>query len=292
VVALVTGAGGFIGRHVCLELEGIGLRVERAGRPEVEIPSADFDDVLERSRPEVVVHCAGPASVMTSLSDPVGDLEGSALVLANVLDRIARLPRPPHLALVSSAAVYGDPLDRPVAEDAPLAPVSPYGFNRQITEVLIDEFRKIFCVPVTVLRVFSAYGEGLRRQLLWDVCRMVVCDSAVVLSGTGVESRDFLHVTDVARAVSLIIANPQTVNQTYNVAAGVETPIVDVASWITDEIGPDVPIGFSGTRRPGDPIQWSADVSKIRALGFRPSVEVEAGTRSYARWARAELAAS
>jgi UDP-glucose 4-epimerase len=291
VVALVTGSQGFIGRHVCLRLEADGWFVERAGRPDIEIPSAEFDSLLDRSRPHVIVHCAGPASVPASLSDPLGDFEGSIPVLANVLDRIARLAQPPHLVLVSSAAVYGDPIEMPVAEDAPIAPVSPYGFNRQLAEILVDEFRQIFSVPVTILRVFSAYGEGLRRQLLWDVCRMVVRENAVVLAGSGVETRDFLHVTDVARAVGLVAKHPH-VNETYNVASGVETPVADVASWIVDEIGSDVSISFSGKPRPGDPIRWSANVSKLFALGFRPSIEVEAGARAYARWARAELARS
>lgn len=289
MVALVTGAAGFIGRHVCLELEAEGWRVARAGRPEVEIPSAEFDSLLERSGPDIVIHCAGPASVPLSLSNPLGDLEGSALVLANVLASMAGTSSPPRLVLVSSAAVYGDPAERPVAESAPLVPVSPYGFHREICELLVDEFRQIFSVRGTVLRIFSAYGEGLRKQLLWDICRMVVRDGSVVLAGTGAETRDFLHVNDVARAVTLVASSGDTVDETYNVASGVETSIAEVAEWIVDELGTDVPIGFSGTRRPGDPSRWRADVSKIEALGFRPAVEIEAGARAYARWARAQL---
>lgn len=289
MVAVVTGAGGFIGRHTCLVLESEGWRIERAGRPEVDIPSSDFDSLLERSRPDLVVHCAGPASVVASLADPLGDLEGSALVLAHVLDRMARLPSTPRLVLISSAAVYGDPAALPVGEDAPIAPVSPYGFNRAITELVAREFQETFSVPATILRVFSAYGEGLRRQVLWDVSRMVVRDGAVLLAGTGIETRDFLHVTDVARAIGVVAGDPGTANETYNVASGVETPVADLAGWIAHEIGAGIPIAFSGMRRPGDPGRWSADMSKIASLGFRPSVDIETGTRSYARWALAQL---
>jgi UDP-glucose 4-epimerase len=292
VVALVTGAGGFIGRHVCLELEAGGWRVARAGRPEIEIPSMKFAALVERSRPDVLIHCAGPASVPMSLSDPLGDLEGSVLMLANILYTIARMSGSPRLVLVSSAAVYGDSAQRPINEEAPFAPVSPYGFHRQITEVLVEEYRQIFAIPSTVLRIFSAYGEGLRKQLLWDVCRMAVRDGAVTLSGTGAETRDFLHVKDVARAVSLATSDPRAVDETYNIASGVETTVSAVAGWVVDELGTGVPIGFSGFPRPGDPARWSADISKISALGFRPSIEIEAGARAYARWARAKLVSS
>jgi UDP-glucose 4-epimerase len=289
VVAVVTGAGGFIGRRTCLELQSDGWQIERAGRPEIEIPSADFDSLLDRSSPDLVVHCAGPASVAASLSEPLADFEGSALVLSHVLSRMTRLSSAPRLILISSAAVYGDPLALPVNENTPIAPVSPYGFNRATTELIAREFQEIFAVPATILRVFSAYGEGLRRQLLWDVARMVVCKDAVVLSGSGIETRDFLHVRDVARAICIVARDPGTVNETYNVASGVETPIASVAGWIVDELRADIPIAFSGTRRRGDPARWNADISKIASLGFRPSIEIEQGTRAYARWARSEL---
>jgi UDP-glucose 4-epimerase len=227
--------------------------------------------------------------VVASLSDPLGDLKGSALVLAHVLNRMARLPSTPRLVLISSAAVYGDPTALPVGEDAPIAPVSPYGFNRAITELVAREFQETFSVPATILRVFSAYGEGLRRQVLWDVSRMVVRDAAVLLAGTGIETRDFLHVTDVARAIAVVAGDSGTADETYNVASGVETPIADLAGWIVHEIGAGIPIAFSGIRRPGDPGRWTADTSKIATLGFRASVDIETGTRSYARWALAQL---
>jgi nucleoside-diphosphate-sugar epimerase len=118
---------------------------------------------------------------------------------------------------------------------------------------------------------------------------MVVRDGAVLLAGTGIETRDFLHVTDVARAIGVVAGDPGTANETYNVASGVETPVADLAGWIAHEIGAGIPIAFSGMRRPGDPGRWSADMSKIASLGFRPSVDIETGTRSYARWALAQL---
>jgi nucleoside-diphosphate-sugar epimerase len=94
VVALVTGADRFLGAHIAHGLAAAGRRIVGAGRPEIEIPSARFGELLSETRPEAVVHCAGPASVGASVQDPLADLEGSVAVLAAVLDGARRLDPP------------------------------------------------------------------------------------------------------------------------------------------------------------------------------------------------------
>jgi UDP-glucose 4-epimerase len=277
VVTLVTGDRGFLGRHIAAQLEADGDEVIGAGRPDVEIPSPAFDSLLTKRRPDVVVHCAGPASVPASLESPESDRTGAVEVLGALLDRLDGA----RLILVSSAAVYGDPERLPVAEDAALAPVSPYGRHRVEAERLAAESG----VPLVVARVFSAYGEGLRRQVLWDIARRALAGGPVELSGTGDETRDFVHARDVAAAIGAIAQHSAFKSEIVNVGTGVETSIAHLAQVITTELGGG-DVRFNGIARPGDPTRWRADITRLRSLGFEPSVSIDDGAATYARWVR------
>lgn len=277
MTVLVTGRNGFLGSHIASRLAQAGGRVVGAGRPEVEIPSAAFDRLVAAEQPSLVVHCAGPASVPASLADPAADRAGAVSVLEALLDRLGSA----RLVLVSSAAVYGQPDRLPVSEDAALAPVSPYGRHRVEAERLALDSG----VPLAIARVFSAYGEGLRRQVLWDVAQRTLAGGPVELSGTGEETRDFVHAQDVAGAIAAIADRGAFEGETINVGTGVETSVADLAELIVRELG-DGEIRFTGDARPGDPARWRADVTRLRSLGFEPSIAIENGARAYARWVR------
>lgn len=277
MVALVTGHHGFLGGHVAATLAARGAQVVGAGRPELTIPSREFDELVREARPTLVVHCAGPASVPASLADPATDRAGAVSVLEALLDRLGGA----RLVLVSSAAVYGQPDRLPVPEDAPLAPVSPYGRHRVEAERLALDSG----VPLAIARVFSAYGEGLRRQVLWDVAQRALAGGPVELSGTGEETRDFIHAGDVAGAIAALAERAAFAGETINVGTGVETSVADLAELIVRELGGGE-IRFTGDERPGDPARWRADVTQLHALGFEPSVAIEDGAAAYARWVR------
>jgi len=177
--------------------------------------------------------------------------------------------------------VYGEPEKLPVAEDAPLAPVSPYGLHRVEAERLALDSG----VPLAIARVFSAYGEGLRRQVLWDVARRALSGRPVELSGTGEETRDFVHAQDVAGAIAAIADAAAFEGEIVNVGTGVETSVAELANVIVRELAGGE-IRFTGDARPGDPARWRADVTTLRSLGFEPSVAIEDGAAAYARWVR------
>jgi len=288
MVSLVTGGHGFLGSYVQSALAQRG-EVVAAGRPDVAIPSADFDRMLQSVRPELVVHCAGPASVAASVADPGSDFEASVVVTSELLDRLCRLPRRPRVVFVSSAAVYGNPSFFPVDENATPGPVSPYGRHKLECEQLLRDFHEAHELPSVSLRVFSAYGEGLRRQILWDVCVQALSRGEVRLHGSGSETRDFVHAHDVARALTTVVDAARFEAEVYNVASGIETSIARLATLLVDALGVEARISFNGVSRPGDPTRWRADLGLIEALGFRPSVELDEGVHSYAGWASREL---
>lgn len=284
-MTLVTGAGGFLGGYIATALGDAGHQVTRATRD--DLAAANLEPMIAGARPEVVVHCAGPASVGDSLLDPLADFRGSAELLAELLDGLRSAELRPRFLLLSSAAVYGSPERLPVAEDAQVAPISPYGFHRAASELVLAAHHRSFGLPAATLRIFSAYGEGLRRQLLWDVCAKALGDGEIRLGGTGEETRDFVHARDVAQAVVRVVASGAFEGEAYNVGTGSETSVRAIALLLAAELGIDrALVSFDGKQRAGDPAHWRADVGRLVDLGYSPQVDIEAGAPNYARWVK------
>lgn len=301
---LVTGAAGFLGRHIVREFVQAGDRVvgvdvaaaENSGLgPNVEyvrlpLPSPSFGELLQRVRPDALIHCAGRASVANSLTDPAADFRDGTALTFEVLDMLRRTAPGCRFVLLSSAAVYGNPATLPVSEQHACAPLSPYGYHKRQSELLCEEFARLFAIPTTAVRIFSAYGPGLRRQVVWDICRQALSEPELRLRGTGGESRDFIHAADVARALRQIVEAAPCTGEIYNLASGIETTIAELADRILRQLGTGTSVSFDGTRTPGDPLHWRADISRVRGLGFLPRVSLEKGIESFAAWCSAELA--
>ena len=301
---LITGAAGFLGRHIAREFVQAGWKVvgvdvaspENSGLgPNVEylrltLPSPTFGELLDRTQPAALIHCAGRASVANSMSEPAADFRDGTVLTFEVLDALRVAAPRCRFVLLSSAAVYGNPATLPVTEEHACAPLSPYGYHKRQGELLCEEFARLFAVPTAAARIFSAYGPGLRRQVVWDICRQALTEPELLLRGTGGESRDFIHAADVARALRQIVDTAPCTGEIYNLASGIETTIAELAERVLQQLGRAIPVRFDGSQTPGDPLHWRADISRIHALGFHPRITLEKGLESFAAWCSAELA--
>lgn len=301
-VAFVTGASGFLGRPIVRRLASAGYKVvgldqcdansaDSFAHVQLLLPDERLYDLLREYVPEVIVHAAGPASVVGSVEEPLADFEGSVVVCAHLLDAVRRVVPSARVVLISSAAVYGNPEVLPVSEGAVLAPISPYGFNRVMCETLSREYFTVYGVRTCALRIFSAYGTGLRRQIIWDVCEKA-SHGVVELSGTGEETRDFIHADCVALAIATLLSGARFEGEAYNAASGVETPIRDLAAALVADVNPGATVTFSGVSRPGDPSRWRADTASIRSLGFEPCISLARGLQEYCAWYKSLRVAS
>jgi len=188
------------------------------------------------------------------------------------------------VVFLSSAAVYGNPASIPIDEEGPLRPISPYGFHKLLSEKLAEEFHVVYGLRTCIVRIFSAYGPGLQRQVLWDICQKALSEPVVQLLGTGRETRDFVHASDVARGIRTVLEHASFQSEAYNLATGVETTIQDLASKLLNALDVTSSISFDGTVRQGDPMRWQADISRLSKLGFCPRISLAEGTRDYTRW--------
>ena len=306
---LVTGAGGFLGSHICQHFGAAGHAIAAVGRFATDdrvaaaypgltllagmtLPDPAFVRAVKSFRPELVVHCAAGANVADSLEHPYRDFQGSVDGCAYVLHVLRESAPEAGFVLLSSAAIYGNPATQPIAEDARCAPNSPYGYHKWLCELVVEEYRTLFGMRTAILRVFSAYGEGLRRQVVHDLCRRIAgSDPEVRVVGTGHESRDFVHARDVARAVDCASRALGAGPPIYNVASGSETTVRELAALLAELLDCNKPIVFTDEQLPRSPSNGSADVSRMIAAGFRAEVPLREGLAGSCRWFRAQDAA-
>lgn len=299
---LVIGVAGFIGRYVARYFSEqkwsvIGIDSsppENAPIANLEkyhrlyLPSPELADILQEP-PDVCIHCAGRASVGQSMSDPRSDFHSGTVLTFEILNSLRLYAPNCRFIFLSSAAVYGNPASLPIKEHHSLAPISPYGFHKRQCEQLCLEFTKIYNLQTAIVRIFSAYGPGLRRQVLWDICQKAIAQDSLQLQGTGAESRDFIHALDIAKALLVVAQSSPMEANIYNLASGKEVAIADLAGLILDALEYQNSPIFNNTVPTGTPLNWQADISKLQALGFTPSVPLEKGVKTFANWCRAEL---
>jgi UDP-glucose 4-epimerase len=292
---LTTGGSGFLGRYISREFINHGWKVFSIDKTSennlegvdsfvMQLPSPDFIDLLQKIKPDLIIHAAGTASVPHSMIDPLGDFNKNALPTAGILDAQRIYCPDCKIIYLSSAAVYGNPTILPIKENAPRLPVSPYGYSKFIGELLVEEYYRIFNLPGCCVRLFSAYGPGLRRQILWDVSQKLTKQREVRLMGNGTESRDMIHAMDVAKALVLLAKEASFHGEVYNLASGIQVTTKEIAEELIRILGSNTPLIFTGERRSGDPLHWQADMSRLASLGFDITIGIKDGLNEYAKW--------
>ena len=300
---LLTGVAGFIGRYVAHYFSDQGWSVigidssplenaplsNLAAYHRLQLPDPKLNNILQENPPQVCIHCAGRASVGLSVTDPVADFHANTVLTFELLNTLHLYAPDCRFIFLSSAAVYGNPESFPVRETQTVAPISPYGFHKLMCEQLCLEFTKIYGLSTASLRIFSAYGPGLRRQVLWDIWQKAITQSSLLLQGTGQESRDFIHALDIARALSVVVESAPMEGEIYNLGTGREVTIYELATMVLESLEQKCQMQFDGVVPTGNPLNWQADISKLKSIGFTPTVELERGVKTFVNWCRAEL---
>ena len=295
---LIIGSKGFIGGHANNYFSS-GHKAECWGADVISDYSAknyfiidssnsDFNELFESQAFDVCINCSGAASVPDSLQHPLRDFSLNTYNVIKILEAIKR--HAPHCRFInlSSAAVYGNPASLPVKESDECIPVSPYGKHKYFAEELCREYHQYFGIESCSLRIFSAYGPGLKKQILWDLCKKSQASKSITLFGTGNETRDFIYVEDIIAAIDIIISKGNFEASVYNVASGKEVSIKELSSELLDQINYKGGLNFSGSERLGDPINWKADISKLKKLGFEPAFSIQRGINKYIQWLKEE----
>lgn len=292
---LVIGSKGFLGKHIHNYFNGLqdyetwacDVVVDYAAPRyiQVDATNSDFTEIFAKNSFELCINCSGAASVPDSLVNPHRDFLLNTYNVFRMLDAIRKQSPSCKFINMSSAAVYGNPSQLPVKESDRLMPISPYGQHKLMAEKICREFVEFYGLKTCSLRIFSAYGEGLKKQILWDIFNKTKKDNSLQLYGTGAETRDFIHISDITRAVHLLSKQAAFDGEAINVANGCEVSINELVSLFTELSGWRGQIKFNGLRRAGDPVNWRADTSQINSYGYIPLVPLKDGLTRYIKWA-------
>ena len=292
-VAVVTGGAGFIGSHmVDLLLERgfmvrvidnlIGGRLENLahhdGNPRLSVHVQDLRAVAPTSPlfagADLVFHFAGIGDIVPSIERPTEYLSANVLGTVHALEA-ARAAGVGKFVYAASSSCYGLATQLPTGENAPISPEYPYALSKYQGEQAVLHWGRVYRLPVNSLRIFNAYGprsktSGAYGAVFGVFLAQKLKGKPFTVVGDGTQRRDFVFVTDLARAF-LAAAESDLTQQVFNVGAGNPQPV----NRLVELLGGDV---VYGPKRPGEPDVTWADISRIRTLlGWQPEVSFEAG---------------
>jgi UDP-glucose 4-epimerase len=300
---LVTGAAGAIGQQLVRHLAGQDARVIGLGHGRVpeglpiadwingEVEAANLDTLAARQpRPDAVIHLAGGSTVAPSLAAPADDFARTAVTSVRLLEWVRLNAPEAAIVMTSSAAVYGDAAIHPIPETAPRAPLSPYGTHKMMMELAAESWARNFGVRVAAVRLFSVYGPGMRKQLVWEICTKLSQGArTLTLGGTGSETRDWVHIEDAAAILADAVQLASPAAPIFNGCTGVGTSVRDVAQAVVAGFGTKAEISFSGQVRPGDPVHLVGCPALANRQGLKTAIAAREGLGATAAVARTLL---
>jgi len=310
--ALVTGGAGFIGSHLVDRLICDGWKVRildnfssgrmeniehHKGNRDVEILKGDLknQDMAEKAVRDVnaVFHYAANPEVRVSTINPEIHFNENVVATFNLLEAM-RKNDVKELVFASSSSVYGEPESIPVSEEAPIKPVSVYGASKAACENLIHAYSKLYRIKAIVLRYANVVGPRLRHGVVWNFfVKLRKNPNELEILGDGRQVRSYIYIDDAVEA-TMIAWRSTNDFEVYNVAS---------EDWMTvDEVADEVvkAMGLRGVRKLYRPVLhgvgWLGDVKrvalridKLRALGFKPSMNSRKAIRTTARKLTEEL---
>lgn len=309
---LVTGGAGFIGSNLADELILKGYKVTiidnmSTGERKNINPYAVFikgdvrkeNDVAKcfRRKVDVIFHIAGSASTIKSFHDPSADLLTNVSGTINIINAAIKF-KVPRLIYASSMTAYGIPDTIPIKETMSTKPISYYGITKYSGEryVLATGERNDldFKLNVTAFRMFNVYG---RRQSLTNPYQGVVSifignvlrGEPIKIFGDGKQSRDYVHIRDVADAWIGAIENKKAFGEVFNIGSGTRMSINRLVDFILSEFGKsrkNYKVLYK-KERPGDQKHMQADISKAKKLlGWKPKISFDEGMAETIAWAK------
>jgi GDP-4-dehydro-6-deoxy-D-mannose reductase len=273
---LVTGAGGFVGRH---------LR-ERLGESFVSFEGDVLDATavsaaVKDVQPGGVVHLAAESSVAGSWEDVPRAWNVNVVGTVNVLEAVRREQPQARLLFTSTGEVYGRAERVPTPEDEPVAPVSPYAATKAAAEVACAQAVRASGLDIVVVRAFTSEGPGRDERFAvgsWtrQIVRLEAQGRGTLYVGDLSAERDLTDVRDVCRAYSLLL-EPNVPAGTYNVASGHAVPMRRVLELVIEQADVPVEVEQDEARlRPADIPRLAGDSSRLRAAtGWEPEIPLE-----------------
>ena len=285
----VTGAAGFLGRHLVPRLLADGHRVvglTRSGDPRLpagvhHVRGDLFDGaaLAEIARTDAVVHLAAVSSVPGAQQDASNAFHVNAEGTAALLDAVRSAPGSPRVVVMSTGHVYGRPLRSPVDEDEPLKPLSVYGWTKLAAEAAVGAYAAAYGLDAVVFRAFNIYGPGQDPSFVIPTIVEQALRGQDIRLGNADVIRDFLHVDDFCSAMTAALTAQEARGQTMNLGAGEGRSLREIVATVGSILGKELRVVVEPERvRKDDPEQIVVNAAEARRLlAWRPRVGLEEG---------------
>ena len=307
--ALVTGGAGFIGSHVAdlflakafdvtiVDDLSSGKRDNlpaKAEFHELGVNSSEFASLVAEGRFDVVAHLAAQIDVRHSVADPVNDATINILGSLNLMEALRRSGSGARVVFTSTGgALYGEFNKPPNVETYPKDPESPYAISKLSTEYYLAYYGRVHGRDTVAVRFGNVYGPRQdphgEAGVVAIFCGRILNDRPLTVFGNGLQTRDYVYVGDVARAVFLAATKPLPERgridaRGFNIGTGIGTSVVDLARLLQTAAGTSVPVEFA-PHRPGEQQESFIEVSKARdVLGWVPEVSLPQGLEQTYSW--------
>jgi UDP-glucuronate 4-epimerase len=309
--ALIAGAAGFIGSHLCERLLSDGwavvgvdnfddfydpqikrrnvsdcLKNENFQLVEADIRDSDAMDKAIGPDIQIIVHLAAMAGVRPSIARPLlyadVNINGTMVLL-----ELAKERRIDKFIFGSSSSVYGNNEKVPFSEDDNVDfPISPYAATKKAGELICHTYHHLYGVSVTCLRFFTVYGPRQRPDLaIYKFAKLIEQDKPIPVYGDGTMMRDFTYIDDIINGIVAAMNKCDGFN-IYNLGESQPITVNDLIAEIEKALGKKA-IRQSLPLQPGDVERTYADVTKsVKELGYNPKTPIQAGLASFVAWLR------
>ena len=298
---LVTGGAGFIGSHVVEAYLSQGHDVsvvddlstgfrhnlkQNLRLYQVDIRSRQLQDVLCQEKPDIVSHQAARANVRESFEEPLLYADVNVLGSVNLLECCKQSGVRKIIYASTGGAVYGEPQWLPVSEDHPVNPLDPYGASKHHVEHYLHLYNLNYGIRYTALRYPNVYGPRQNPQGEAGVVAIftgqMMANGQPVINGSGEQLRDFVHVSDVARAN--VLSMDKGDNQIINIGSGTGSSVNTIFSLLAARTGFSKP-PVRGPAKKGEVSQIFLNSDKAgELLGWKPEISLKDGLDSTVRF--------
>ncbi|EJY9801563.1 NAD-dependent epimerase/dehydratase family protein [Escherichia albertii] len=295
ITIMVLGAGGFIGSHLCnlciqnsATVYALGRNLDNVKVVNERLIKLNSNEITEKTlsgvpQPDYVYFLIGAASVAKSIEAPLYDFNQSIPPLLLVLEKLRKEWLGTRFIFISSAAVYGENASESTSIHSFLMPLSPYGLNKKISETYVQYYMKHYGINAKIIRPFSVYGPGLKKQLIWDVLSKIK-NKQHHYFGSGNEMRDWIYIDDFISVLCNYVNNYNLMSDLINVGSGVPVKVKDIIGQLyalTDSF--ETP-SFSDGGKEGDPKHLVSSYEEQDFLREFLNTPLELGLKKTVDW--------
>ncbi len=293
---LVTGGLGQLGAYIYRQLKDSYklIILDNESNSKVVAPKeATFikgditkDETLLRlndSSIDIIIHAAAQISVTKSIDQPSFDANNNIMGTLNILD-FARRKDVEKVVYISSAATYGNPQFLPITEDHPRKPLSPYGLSKLVGEQYTSMYHELYGLNTTSLILFNLYSSLQKKNdpyagVIYKFISQIKSGLPPTVEGDGLQTRDFIHTSDVSYAIELVLQSDKSKGETYNIGSGKAVSVLDLANNLIDISKKELDIKFVSPRK-GDIKESYCSIEKAKKeLGFEPKLSLQKGLK-------------